>query len=366
MKPTSFRQLAATLAALAALSLPSAAQVFLDDDFDDGDRTDTTLPEESAWFANSVAGTPTLSASVGALTGNVRMFETNVASRLWITHFTEAGSPVELGLGDTLKVSLTFTATNVTTSSTTSRGLRIGLFNFSEPGAARVSADGFSTGAGGGAPGANVTGYMLNMNFAQAFTIAAPLQIMKRTDLPNVNLMGASGVYSSLGSGGGPAGAPGFSNDVPYALEFIVRRSSDASMDSVAITTRFFDNNGWSIEHTATDLNMPNFHFDGFAMRPNGVADSADAFTFTRFKAERIPFSPRILSLERQTFDAILTFETLIGRTYEAQARAGFSDATPWVTFETVTATDTTASVTHFDGSTHPQQFYRVVQLPLP
>jgi hypothetical protein len=364
MKLNTIRQLPVTLAILAALGLPGTAQVLLDDDWDDGDRTDTNLPEESAWFANNAAGSPTLSAAVGALIGNVLMFETNTSSRLWITHFTPAGSPTELGLGDMLKITLVLTASNVTTSSSTSRGLRIGLFNFSEPGAARVSADGFSTGAGTGAPGANVTGYMLNMNFAQAFTIAAPLQIMKRTDLPNINLMGASAVYSSLGSGGGPSEAPGFSNDVPYTLEFIVRRGSDATMDSVDITTRFSDTNGWSIEHTATDFTTPTFRFDGFAMRPNSVADTADSFTFSQFKVERIPFSLRIISLELLAFDTVLTFETLPGRSYEVQARAALDDANPWTTIGSVTAAGTTESVTDFDGSLHARRFYRVVQLP--
>src|SRR6185436_13657156 len=126
--------------------------------------------------------------------------------------------------GDTLKASLVFTATNIATAPGTGRGLRIGLFNFSEAGANRVSADGFSTGAGGGAPGANVTGYMINMNFAQTNTINNPLQIMKRTDLPNVNLLGATAAYSSLSTGGGLLGAAAFSNDVPYTMELSVKR----------------------------------------------------------------------------------------------------------------------------------------------
>ena len=78
----------ATLSSLAAFYSHSA--VLVDDDWSDGDRTNTNLPDDSAWFASSVAGTPTLTSSIGALTGNVRMFETNICSRLWITHFTPA------------------------------------------------------------------------------------------------------------------------------------------------------------------------------------------------------------------------------------------------------------------------------------
>src|SRR6185503_5187527 len=164
------------------------------------------LPEEAAWYGSTAAGGATLSAVPGALNGLVRVFETNTSSRLWITHFTPAGIPAELSLGDTLKASLVFTATNIATAPGTGRGLRIGLFTLSEPGAARVSADGFSTGAGGGEPGANVAGYMVNMNFAQAFTINNPIEIMKRTETANINLLGATAVFTRIGAtGGGPS-----------------------------------------------------------------------------------------------------------------------------------------------------------------
>src|SRR5688572_15384301 len=121
------------------------ADVLLDDDWDDGDRTDTNLPEEAAWFASSQAGTPTITSEPGVLIGNVLASGVS-GSRLWITHFTPAGTPAELGIGDTLRITLEFSASNIVAASATQRGLRIGLFNFSEPGAARVSADGFSTG----------------------------------------------------------------------------------------------------------------------------------------------------------------------------------------------------------------------------
>src|SRR6185436_1779755 len=103
--------------------------------------------EESAWYGSTAFSTATLSASVGALRGNVLMFETNSSSRLWITHFAPSGGPATLAVGDTLKATLVFVPSNVTASSA-SRGMRIGLFNFSEPGASQVTADGFSTGSG--------------------------------------------------------------------------------------------------------------------------------------------------------------------------------------------------------------------------
>jgi len=353
--------LALLLGLSVALASPASGALLLDDDWDDGDRTDTNLPEESAWYANNtgIPGIPTLSAGAGSLTGNVRMFETNTSSRLWITHYTPAGSPVELGLKDVLKITLVFTPSNVTTLSASTRGLRIGLFNFSEPGAARVSGDGFSTGAGAGAPGANVTGYILNMNFAQILT-NSPLEIMKRTDTTNINLMGASGVFTRLGIGGGPAGAPGFSNGMSYTLEFSIKRNPN----SVEITTTFSDTNGWSITQTATDPSNPTFRFDGFAMRPNSVADAADAFVFTRFKAETFPFTPRISSILLSAFDAQITWETLPDRMYQLQARASWGTGDSWMLLHEVTAAGDSESFTDRDFTSREQRFYRVLQLP--
>lgn len=340
-----------------------AAQVLLDDTWADGDRTETNLPEESAWYANTagIPGVPTLSAITNALIGNVRMFETNTSSRLWLTYFTPAGSPAELALGETLRVSVTFSASKVTLAPEISRGLRIGLFNFSEPGSTRVSDDGFSTGSGTAAPGANVSGYLLNLNVAQLFTVNSPLQIMKRVDIANVNLMGASGVYSTLSSGGGDVGTPGFSNDVPYTLEFSVRRNES----SVDITTTFSDPHGWSISHTATDLIDPNFRFDALAIRPNSVVDTADAFTFARCKAELIPFELRITSLNFVLPEgADIGWEALPGKIYEVYWRSGWDPGSSWTLLGSVTAAESFVSLRDYDAFFDTQRFYQVLQLP--
>jgi hypothetical protein len=347
-----------------ALCLPlgAAPSVLVDDTWADGSRDDTNLPEESAWFASNAATEPTLSAAAGSMTGNVLMFGTNAGSRLWITHFTPAGSPITLGLGDTLKITLVFTPNNLPATTPISRGLRFGLFNFSEPGATRAGADGFSTGSGTNAPGTNATGYLLNMNFAQTL-IANPLQIMKRTDTLTNNLMGASAVFTALGSGGGPAGGAGFNTGVEYTFEFSARRLDAATQ----ITTKFSDNAGWSISHNVTDTTNPTFSFDGLAIRPNGVADTAESFTFTRFKAEVVPYELRFSSLRFDAIDGvILTWDSRPGVSYQIEWRSGFAEETPWTLLETVTATGLSTSYTDFLGLFETQRFYRVVEAILP
>jgi hypothetical protein len=360
MRPLRMNNLYALLI-LFALPLSAQPAVLLDDDWDDGDRTDTNLPEESAWFGSTTA---TLSAAPNALTGNVRIGDT-LSSRLWITHFTPAGSPVELAVGDTLKLTLDFVPRAVTTSnathSTTTRGLRFGIFNFSDPGAARVTADGFSTAAGAGAPGTNVSGYMLNMNFGQVFTINSPLQLMKRTDVTSSNLMGSTTIYSSLGSGGAATnGSPGFSNDVPYTFEFTIQRFDT----SVAITTRFSDATGWSVSHSANDVASPTVRFDGFAIRPNSVVDSAEAFAFTRLKVEAIPFAVKITSIRFKDPTVLeLIWDSLPGKTYEVHWRTGLEPANTWNTLGTLSAQGATISIEDRDAPYEPQRFYRVFQL---
>jgi hypothetical protein len=342
---------------LVVTTWPARPAVLVDDSWIDGTRDDTNLPEESAWFANNTLGSPTLTVETGALTGNILMFGTNSSSRLWITHFTEPAMPADLAVGEKLTVSAVFTLANVGTSA--NRGIRIGLFNFSESGAARVTADGFSTGAGTGAPGAFVSGYMLSAQIAQ--TLAAnPLQISKRTDTNNVNLMGAAGVYTTISSGG--QAGPGFIDGQPYQLDFTAKHGDGW----VEITTTFSDTNGWSTSHTATDSLNPYFRFDGFALRPATVEDTANSFTFTRFKAvvEPFAFGLRITSIQPTLEGVTLTWDSTPNRTYHIEVRESLGGEGFWATLGTVVATGTSASFTDVDAAFATQRFYRLVESP--
>jgi hypothetical protein len=261
------------LSLLSTLSLAASthAAVLLDDTWVDGTRTDQNLPTESAWFANTAAGL-TNAPGGGSMTGVVPL----TGSALWLTYFTPAGTPSTLGIGETIKITMVFTPSNVCTAPTTSRALRIGLYNFSD-GGTRITADGVSTSGAG----QNVKGYMLNMNFAQAFT-TAPLQIQERTATTTTTLMSASADYTTLSTGGGATGDPGFTNGVQYTLEFSATRTG---LDEVVISNRFFGPN-LDISHTATDFLGATFAFDAFAIRPARADSSAETFTITRFNVE--------------------------------------------------------------------------------
>ena len=255
-----------------------------------------------------------------------------------------------------------FSASGITTAPATSRGLRIGLFDFSEPGSARVTADGFSTGTGAGSPGTNVTGYMLNLNFAQAFTINNPIEIMKRTDTTAINLMGASTNFTRVGTtGGGVSGTPGFSNDVAYTLVF----AAQLMVDSVDLTVTISNTNGWSISHTVTDSTSPVMRFDSLAIRPNSVLDSAETFIFKQHKAELIPFHPRLtgVALNPDQLTVAITWESLPGKSYELEWAQAVNAAT-WNVVGTTTSAGRSASLIDRNGYFEDQRFYRVRQLP--
>ena len=271
-------RIALALALVCGLGLPVRAQMFLHDTWADGTRNNTALPAESAWFSSDSSGA-SLTAAPGSMTAAIPS-----GSSLWAAFFTPAGSPASLAVGETLTARAVFTPAGVAANNT-SRGLRIGLYNFSD-GGTRMSADGFSTGSGTGAPGANVQGYMLNMNFGTTFGVDTPLQIMERTAVSSINLMGASGDFTALSSG--PAGslnATAFTSGVEYTLQFSVTRTG---ADSVDVTTRF-TGDGLNLSHTATDAAGATLAFDAFAIRPAGSASVATSLVFREFDVTVVP-----------------------------------------------------------------------------
>lgn len=260
--------------ALLGFCLPSYGVVLLDDTIADGSRTEQNLSAESAWFSSTAA-------NITATAGNLALAGPS-GSALYLTYFTPSTAQT-LNVGDKLQVTLSFNLNNVAAQNT-SRGLRIGLFDFS--GGTRVAADTFSTGAGTGAPGANVLGYALNMNMGTTFGVAGPLQIMARTNTTSVNLMGASGdLFAIGGNGPGLAGDPAFAASTPYTMIFSATRSSATSVD---ISTAFFGS-GLAITNTVTDSTFNYTGFDAFAIRPAASTSGASMYNFTELKVEYLP-----------------------------------------------------------------------------
>ena len=254
-----------SLLALGGLIFSSHGAVLLDDTWADGNRTTTALPTDAAWFASTASS---LVATTNALTATA----STITSRTWWTYFTtNAANPVALEIGDTLKITLAFTSSNVVALNG-NYGLRAGLFNYT--GGTRTTTDTTAAGAG-------VRGYLASVNFGTTLT-NRPLEILERTNIPSVSVMAITTDYSSLGAGGGSMGAPGFSNGVPYTLELSAKRNAD----SVSVTARFSNTNTWSISQTGTDISGVTTNFDGFCLRAATSGQTASSFRFTEFKVE--------------------------------------------------------------------------------
>ena len=173
----------------------SPAAICLDDTWADGTRTDQNLPEESAWFASS--GSQLTAAT------NVMTLTIGSGSVMAITYFTSnAGSPVQLDLGDTLTVSLAMQFSGVA-SPNTSQGWRLALCDFADSTTPRLTADSYSTSS----QGAGVQGYALFQNMGTTFRNASPMDIRKRTDISSSELLSATGAWTSLAAGPGNTNA---------------------------------------------------------------------------------------------------------------------------------------------------------------
>ncbi|MBA4146540.1 MAG: hypothetical protein H0X66_00380 [Verrucomicrobia bacterium] len=355
-------------AILTVNSAPTIGGVIVRDTWTDGTLSDPAPPVysetgvdsdedgdiESAWFAGGSTSTPGLSSSAGSLIGTPQS-----GSRTWLTHFTSSDY-VHLNPGETIKATLVFIPQGVTDN--TSAALRFGLFNYSAPGANRLTANVSS----GNVQGENVTGYMMDVNFSTVFHTNAfnppPLRFRTRTNLGAAGLMvSADTDFTSLGSGGASDGAPGFQDGNTYTNEISI---THAHGGAVSISARITGPNGFEVAHSETDTTGSNYiGFDTFAMRPANNTQTATSFDIKLFKVEKTSGAPSfaITTVERLSADSVkLTWDSVAGQDYQVQSRDALNGG-GWTTHGTVTATDSSTSFTNSGLSAVPQRFYRVV-----
>jgi len=259
----------------------------LDDLWLSGTRTIQNLPSRSAWFTSSASA---LTAAPGAMTLTVG------GSVLMVTYFTPvSGSPpVTLNVGDTLTAAINFTFNGVPTVASSSQGFRIGLFDFADGSNSplRASADGFSSSS----QGLNVAGYSLFQKMYTTFSDTTPMAIRKRTNLPSASLLGTSGDFTTLASGGDTSVFTGFANLTPYQLQFVLTRTSLSSMD---ITMTWSNRvTGDILTISTTDAAATNFSFDGIGFRPQSSSQVAVSNLFTEVKigVTSAPLAPAVVT----------------------------------------------------------------------
>jgi polygalacturonase len=263
----------------------------LDDTWLSGLRTIQNPPTSSAWFTSSPGS---LKAAPGAMTLMVG------SSILIVTYFTpNSGSPpVTLNVGDTLTAAISFIFNGLPTVASSSQGFRIGLFDFADGSNSplRVSSDGGSN-FGSSSQGLNVAGYALFQKMYTTFSDSTPMAIRKRTTLPDASLLGSSGDFNTLASGGDTSGTfSGFANLTPYTLRFVLKRTSLTSMD---ITMNWSNRvTGAMLSVSTTDPAASNFSFDGIAFRPQSTAQAAVSNIFTEVKigVTSVPLAPTIIT----------------------------------------------------------------------
>ena len=259
----------------------------LDDTWLSGTRTVQNPPSSSAWFTSSSGS---LNAAPGAMTltvgGSVQI----------LTYFTPNSSspPVTLNVGDTLTATLNLTFNGLPTLASSSQGFRIGLFDFADGSNSpkRVSSDSFSSSS----QGLNVAGYALFQKMYTTFSDSTPMTIRKRTSLSDASLLGTSGDFTSLASGGDTNAFFGFANLTPYMLQIVLARTSFTSMDIIMTWSNRIT--GAILTVAATDNTATNFSFDGIAFRPQNSSQAAVSNVFTEVKIgmSSAPLAPAIVT----------------------------------------------------------------------
>ncbi|HVM59924.1 MAG TPA: immunoglobulin domain-containing protein [Verrucomicrobiae bacterium] len=260
------------VAAILSFATPSRAVVILDDTWADGNRNNTSLPTNAAWYTST-------SGSLTATTGSMTL-SLGSGANLAVSYFTtNASAPVQLSVGDTLLTTITFVF-NGLASQNSSLGFPLGIYEF---GSNRVSAD-FS---GNQTQGAGVQGYALFQNMGTTFNNASPMSVMERTSVSDSDLLGHSADYTSLGTGpGNTNNFSGFVNGTTYTLQLSLQRTTTNAM--VISVTWVNTSTGASLSTAAVDTSATNFNFDGIGLRPASASKAASTIQFEEVKVEYI------------------------------------------------------------------------------
>jgi hypothetical protein len=289
------------------------------------------------------------------------------SSTLWLAYITPTNNPptndlpnlpVDLAVGNTIKATCQFTPVSFN-SFTNNASFRIGLFDYADGGTRIVTAD--STAGGSTGNGVNVRGYMLSVDFGTNFVTSSPLSMYSRVNLGDINLMGTTADYLSLGggpSGGGYSNAPAFQAEANYTLVFSVTRND---VNSVIITNSI-TRGGTNWAFTLTETNQAYHRFDALAMRPNSLETSADSFNISELKVEVLagpsaPTSIVITNVSHTGNNVILGWSPTPAGTYSYSvlSKTNLTDAA-WVTNQTGIST---TSYTNTSAAANTG-FYRV------
>jgi hypothetical protein len=220
----------------------------LNDTWADADRTNTSLPNDSATWIGQSAGNGTTTVTAGALnfspppTNSLKAWEYFTSDNSAPDANQPHNSVTQLVVGDQMLMSVSFQVQGVT--ATTGKNFRFGLFF--DPTDARVQSDTNSDGGGGTAPWTDATGYCIQLPLTSASN-SSPFQLGKRT-ISNSSLLGSTGAYTLAPTGGQTYS---MANNTTYTLQMLLNVVSASQLD---VTARLLQGSTVLASQTVSDL----------------------------------------------------------------------------------------------------------------
>lgn len=270
---------AALVVALLAPLFFVGAATLVDDTFADGNSQNQDLANNSLRIFNGRSTGNTRTDAIGSVTFGI----TSASSEAFWAFFTNANSPVTLGVGDRLAVSQTFVLNGFTANSSDIRG---GLLNSK---GTRNAAN--LTGGQNDATFAGDTGYGVQFFPSGA---GAPFVIGRRSSSPsNANnpFNNFADFPAITSEAAGATARQTLASDTPYTLTYSVERLTDTrTRIAVSVVGGTLSNLNYSVVETSA---TPETAFDYFTFRIAGSA-FASAVKYTRNTVDYSPAAPVI------------------------------------------------------------------------
>lgn len=272
------RRLILTSISIFAFVAVSVAAALIDDQFADSNSQNHDLANNSLRIFNGRSATIRTD-EVGAVTLDVSAMGTS-SEAAW-AFFTEAGSPVNLGVGDKLSVSLNFSMSGFTANGS---DIRFGVLD-----------------SLGTRNTTNLTGGMNNSTFINDPGYAlqfypsgsgSPFGLYRRTILTGANVFNTMGDFTLItGSASGATTRQTLADSVPYTLTYIISRESSTD---TRITAEVTGGALSALKYTAVESSdAPQTSFDYFGFRFGGT-NLASMIKFTRVLIDYTPAIPVI------------------------------------------------------------------------
>ncbi|AHF91457.1 hypothetical protein OPIT5_15755 [Opitutaceae bacterium TAV5] len=259
--PRSLRAVAAALTGLglASLTLPAlSAATILAENFT-SDRLTSNLPTTSTWYTSGTADRITYDTTNG---GSITQTVGANTSQL-LTYFTDAGSPVSLGVGETLSVKFDFKLAGVVSAN---NALRIGVLNSR---GTRITEDAAGT---NNATFNQYRGYALLAN--PGAETGNPFNLYQRSRNNNNLISSASALSTSALASGGTATV--LSDSVSYTGVFSITRISETA---TSITFSILNSSGTTLSSLTAQDDSGYITFDTFVITGMGGANALESFT---------------------------------------------------------------------------------------